>query len=329
MRPLTAHLVNSDSHDSLPFHPSCPICRQTRLTGAIRADGLVSPRTQAVLAASVLAVSATSPITVAFAAERDQQQEGTAPIAQGGAPDPANSPDFDPGGDAAYLPQLGPPVPEAQTPTDPGNDDTAAVDEARATNPDDPVVDSGDGTNATPLQHPAAPQTGTPTTTPTPSAATTDENDPPPPIATDAPGPAAATAPSGPAPRPVRRATRRTRAARSPHRQSTPLASTKSQTRRLAGVGAPTPTPAPPPIVAQVADTSVTRVTERLAKPGDRTHTVLADESLWAIASDLLGADATTAQVAREVHRLWELNRDRIGTGNPNLLMVGTKLVLR
>jgi hypothetical protein len=29
------------------------------------------------------------------------------------------------------------------------------------------------------------------------------------------------------------------------------------------------------------------------------------------------------------VHRLWTLNSARIGTGNPNMLMVGTRLVLR
>jgi hypothetical protein len=56
---------------------------------------------------------------------------------------------------------------------------------------------------------------------------------------------------------------------------------------------------------------------------------VLAGESLWAIATDLLGADATPASVAREVNQLWQLNRDQIATGDPDLLMVGTRLALR
>jgi hypothetical protein len=56
---------------------------------------------------------------------------------------------------------------------------------------------------------------------------------------------------------------------------------------------------------------------------------VLEGESLWAIASDILGSDATPARVAREVHRLWQLNRERIGTGDPDLLLIGTKLALR
>jgi hypothetical protein len=56
---------------------------------------------------------------------------------------------------------------------------------------------------------------------------------------------------------------------------------------------------------------------------------VLVGESLWSIATDVLGAGATPAQVAREVHRLWKLNRDRIGSGDPDLLAVGTRLALR
>ena len=51
-------------------------------------------------------------------------------------------------------------------------------------------------------------------------------------------------------------------------------------------------------------------------------------ESLWSIARTLLGSDASPAQIAREVNRLWELNKDRIGTGDPDLLKVGTRLTL-
>jgi hypothetical protein len=77
------------------------------------------------------------------------------------------------------------------------------------------------------------------------------------------------------------------------------------------------------------ASTAPRRGAGRRARPGDRIHVVVAGESLWAIGSDLLGRDASAAQVAREVQRLWELNRDRIGTGDPDLLYVGTKLMLR
>ena len=49
-------------------------------------------------------------------------------------------------------------------------------------------------------------------------------------------------------------------------------------------------------------------------------------DSLWRIAAHHLGPEATTAQTAREVNRLWELNQQRIGTGNPDLIFPGQTL---
>jgi nucleoid-associated protein YgaU len=59
-----------------------------------------------------------------------------------------------------------------------------------------------------------------------------------------------------------------------------------------------------------------------------RSYTVRAGDSLWSIARRLLGPEASAGRVAREVNRLWELNRQRIGTGNPSLIRVGTVLEL-
>ena len=66
----------------------------------------------------------------------------------------------------------------------------------------------------------------------------------------------------------------------------------------------------------------------RPGRPGDRIHVVRQGESLWSIAHDEIGGDPTPAQIARLVNRLWELNRERIGTGEPDLLMVGTELLI-
>jgi nucleoid-associated protein YgaU len=58
------------------------------------------------------------------------------------------------------------------------------------------------------------------------------------------------------------------------------------------------------------------------------SYTVRPGDSLWSIARRLLGPEASAGRVAREVNRLWELNRQRIGTGNPSLIRVGTVLEL-
>jgi hypothetical protein len=332
MPSLAAHLREPDAHDRLPFHPSCPICRQTRLTGHMPADALVSPRTQALVAAGVLAMSTAGPAAAALAAEQDQQQDGTASVGQTGASDPADNPDFDPGGDGTDLPQTAPPVPQTQAPADPGNDDTAPVDQPSATNPDDPVVDSGDGSDTTatstqPTQPPSdspSPSTTATATTTTPAAPSETTTPAPSPPASATPT-TAPSAPAAPAPRAVSRASHSSSAR---HRSHHPSTTTPTAT---------SPTYSPPAAVTPVAETTtaapVTTVQAgaggRHAKPGDRTHSVLPGESLWTIATDLLGSDASTAGVAREVHRLWQLNKERIGTGDPDLLMIGTKLELR
>ena len=67
---------------------------------------------------------------------------------------------------------------------------------------------------------------------------------------------------------------------------------------------------------------------DRLGR-GERVYVVRAGDSLWSIAADRLGGEPSVAAIAREVNRLWELNRERIATGDPDLVMVGTRLMLR
>jgi len=97
--------------------------------------------------------------------------------------------------------------------------------------------------------------------------------------------------------------------------------SAPAQPDTTAQAAAPAPTPRPP--------TSSTAPPADHADHTDRTHTVQAGESLWSIAADVLGPSARPFQIAREVHRLWELNKERIATGNPDLLMIDTRLRLR
>jgi hypothetical protein len=73
----------------------------------------------------------------------------------------------------------------------------------------------------------------------------------------------------------------------------------------------------------------VTTEASASAPLGGRFHVVRSGESLWSIASRLVGPGASDASVALEVRRLWRLNSKRIGTGDPNLLRVGVTLRLR
>ena len=93
--------------------------------------------------------------------------------------------------------------------------------------------------------------------------------------------------------------------------------------------------PAPPPqsttpvvdaapvvgAVAAPATPTTEPVSQPTAPPGGPisgpSYTVRAGDSLWSIAKRLSGPGASAGQIAREVNRLWRLNAQRIGTGDP------------
>ena len=155
MRSLSAHLREPESHGRLPFHPDCPVCRIERLSGSLPAQGVVPLRTQALLAAGCWRSRAARP-GWRSAAEPDQEHDGSAAPGQSGASDPAQNPDFDPGGDTSHLPDApGPSQPPATSDPD-GND--APVDPEPTTDADAPIVDPGDGSVASPgsQRHPTA-----------------------------------------------------------------------------------------------------------------------------------------------------------------------------
>jgi len=79
----------------------------------------------------------------------------------------------------------------------------------------------------------------------------------------------------------------------------------------------------------------VAAVTRTVASPhlvrvhrGQHSHVVRSGESLWSIASDLLGHGATAARISREVERLWQVNKARIHSGDPDLVAAGTTLIV-
>jgi hypothetical protein len=85
---------------------------------------------------------------------------------------------------------------------------------------------------------------------------------------------------------------------------------------------APQPTPA-------AASQALPASRPAMLRPRQRFYVVRPGDSLWAIAVVLRGPDASIAAVRRVVRRLWRLNRNRIGTGDPDALPIGVRLRLR
>lgn len=106
---------------------------------------------------------------------------------------------------------------------------------------------------------------------------------------------------------------------------ASPSSEASPPTTPLAEAPAPTAPPVEVPEPASVPPVAP-------AKPGSlagrHLHVVRSGESLWSIAAALLPSGAGNDEIVAKVHRLWRLNAARIGTGDPNLILVGTRLRL-
>ncbi len=351
MPALSEHLRDPEGHARMAFHPGCPICHGERLSGTLPMQAVISQRTRAALTAGVVAVATVAP-AAALGAEPHITQAGSTTAAGTASGDRALTADFIPGGNAAATGTVVDTGADNNIDDDDTAGDDSAADHGGASDGVTVVVGGGAGTQsggdqsatapaqpAPPPELPAVPVAPAPAATsdraPSPAASSSTDvsagpSDPPP-----APTPDEATTPSADASAAPRapstpggvRAGSRPPATHTPsitHAAKPRLAPASAMGAADATTPTPTPTPAPTPTRTTATPASIDR-----ADPGDRAHTVHTGESLWSIASDHLGAGAAPAQIAREVHRLWQLNADRIGTGDPDLLMVGTRLVLR
>lgn len=278
-------------------------------------------RTQAAMLSVALALSTTLPAGTAFAHESDQEHEGTTPP-EATLPDTATDPDYDPSGEETDLPF------DVGTPRGGGDDDTddgAPVDAEPIQDLDAPAI---------PLDAPTTPALGTVDGSDEPVAPV----EPAPPTPQPVPAPDPATPPpaaANPQSDPDRSAADR------PSRKKGEKTPARSRARDRDGerpkirvtLPAPAPVVAPPPPAplapaTEPVEAAPAATADDPARPGGRTSTVQLGESLWMIASDLLGPEATDAEIATQVDRIYRLNSDRIGS-DPNILIAGTVLRLR
>lgn len=310
---LSHHLLEPGDHGRLGFHPGCPVCRRERLAGALSAEPVVSRRVQAALAACVLAFSTGAPVA-AVAAEPDRDEEGVVSPDASGPGDPGRDPDDDPGGDDTDTPSED----EGQAPATAGGDE----DGGPVAQPPAPVREPRL------VEEPAPPASGTPAT----------------PGAQTAPEAQAAPAPSGrpeasPKSAPPKRSTKAKQRRRAPSQPAHQVVRTSPTPSTADRRGSPPHrlAPAPASAPAQRFQSTAARPSNPAGgtagapakvAPGARTYEVRRGDSLWSIAQAVLGTEASPAQIAREVHHLWQLNADAIGTGDPDLIMAGQTLRL-
>jgi outer membrane biosynthesis protein TonB len=228
---------------------------------------------------------------VAFAGETDSEGEGTAQPVE--APIPPN---FDPGGEETALEEV--PAPE-------GTEEGGVVEVEPEVDTEVPATDevtsaAVEGTvEETPAQPaevqppPAAPE-------PEPVEQEASESAPSEPVANESL--------VAPVQKPVKRSTS--------HEQPAPV--------ETAPPAEPTEEEAPNP----VSPAPATPVESGRDLRGKDSYVVRPGDCLWHIAAALLPAGADTAEIEAEVARLWRLNEDRIGTGDPSLIYAGTTLRL-
>ena len=300
--------------------------------GALPSDALVGRRTQALLAAGVLVLSTAAPAAPSRQSPTRSRRAAAAPD-QAAADEheselPVDAPDPDPG----WQEEPDALAPDTELPADqPPVQDTNDGEEPTVDVPSgaDPEQRRGAGgrcaarrgperrgaAGATMSRRHRTPEPPAPVAPPAPEGAA---SPPAPPVGAAAAKPPIGTASSGP---PLKSFVERP--ARERH-------------ARIAQTTAPAPAEIPTAAPEPSAPADGARHCEEHAgegqaerSPATASTSSRPGESLWSIASDLLGDDASVARIAREVNRLWELNGDHIGTGDPDLLMVGTKLALR
>ncbi len=312
--------------------PECRACWRAWLGEGFPRGLVLSQRTAAALATGALAFATAAPAAVVAAEPQHDQGAGRSPRQS----DP-NDPSFDPGGAETELPDA---PDEPDEPDDPEPAPGADPSPPPAATPD-PGAGASDGQLGpqAPRHQPEGDHNVPVHNGEDPGPPASDIPAPSAPPGT--PPPAAPAAPVGASAATVvlpvghgRVLAKRHLIVATPSRHTpSRSASAAPDSANVSRVAAPS-SPDVTRVAAPLAPTR-TAVPIRTAgagvrtRSGGRSHLVRQGESLWSIARGRLGENASSAAIAHEVARLWRLNRERIGTGNPDIVMAGTRLILR
>ena len=325
MTSLHAHIVGGEAHASLPFHRSCPACRHERLEGAFGPEAIVSRSTRAVMCVLTLGLSGTVATAASLvnpgpaqAGNCDSGGNADTDADEEGEDDGGSSDDCDEGSAAEET------VPLDQTPA---TDAIAPEDGGQVPQP---------GAPAPPTPPAAAPAPAAPTTpaAPAPPAAAPPEAAVPPPPAPVAPSatpavPEVEVTDGDAADGAQRERQPRRTADRAPeHHEATPPASVPIPSPEAPAPAREQPPPAGSPTGGPAVPAASAQPPSPVAVQRAKVYEVQAGDSLWSIAVARLGSDAGAAQVAHYVQRLWDLNADRITSGDPGLIQAGQSLRL-
>jgi hypothetical protein len=228
---------------------------------------------------------------VAFASEGDSEGEGTASPIE--APDPS---DFDPGGEESTL---------EETPSAGGDVEGGVVEVEPEVDAEVPAPETSSANAA--VEEPESQPVGVPAAPPASEPETVQQT----------------AAPQDPSARPSEPVANRSLAAPKQKPSNPPVARDQTQTVPLVE---PAQEEVPSSPAPQPAATMPVVSGRNLA--GKRFYVVQPGDCLSYIAAALLPGGASAGDIEAEVKRLWQLNEDRIGTGDPNLILVGTKLQL-
>lgn len=273
--------------------------RLTSISFDLRSGPSPGRRTVALLLCAILVVTAISP-GIAAAGEVDSEGEGAA------LPVEAPIPDLDPGGEETDLEEA-PAVPGSED----GSAEPALVEAEPELDTEAPSPSEVTGATTEAVAEEAGSQ---PPTVPEVEAAPAEPEYVP--QAASASEPVENQALQAP-----KQADAKRDAARSQTAATTaPGGEATGETQSLPVE--PTDEEAPTPATAPSDDSAV-------GLAGKRFYVVRPGDCLTYIAEALLPAGATEAAIEDEVDRLWRLNEERIGTGDPDVIYVGTVLTLR